>query len=183
MKCETRLRNIVSIAGIVIIIVVAAGCILNGGNSPSTQSPQANTSEKQPSDQIAAERDAYCEIQEFNSTRVRDYTIVPLTDKDLKPYPEFDQYFENENSNAPVWRNDGTRLITYFDCNESTAIRFYSLSRKYEEFPNQPVFEYNGHYYEVSFNSYIWHSRTATPTSVATTGDTSSNQNTGSITR
>jgi hypothetical protein len=167
MKCESRWRNIANVTGILIIVIVAAGCTTNGGNFPSVQLQQTNTGGTQPPDQIPVELDAYCEIQEFNSTRVHDYTIVPLTKEDLKPYPEFAQYFENGENNTQAWRNDGTRSVAYFDCNESAATRFYKLSRKYEEFPNQPVFEFKDHYYEVFFNSYIWHSTTAEPTIAA----------------
>ena len=176
MKCETRWRNIVSVTGILIIVIFAAGCTINGENFPSVQLQQTNTCGTPPPDQIPVEPDAYCEIQEFNSTRVHDYTIVPLTKEDLKPYSEFDQYFENGDNNTQAWRNDGTRSVAYFDCNESAAILFYKLSHKYEEFPNQPVFEFKDHYYEVFFNSYTWHSTTAEPTIVTNASSTGANQ-------
>ncbi len=151
------------ILGVVGILLVA-GCTLNGGTSATLHPAQTNPVGTLTRDQVRAENDANCEIQEFNRTIVRNYTIVPLTEEDLKPYPEFGQYFESTENVTPVWGNDGTRLVVDFDCNESVAIRFYSLSRKYEEFPNQPVFEYHGRYYNVYFNSYIWHSLTEMPT-------------------
>jgi hypothetical protein len=170
------------IVGILILFLLAAGCTMNGGTPLSTHPGQITASETSSQNQTSSELDSYCEIQEFNRTIIYDYTIVPLTEEDLKPYPEFGQNFESGNYNTQAWRNDGTRPVAYFDCNESAATQFYSLSRKYEEFPNQPIFEYNGHYYKVSFNSYIWHSRTAEPTLSPDTSATGTDQNNGSST-
>lgn len=169
------------IGGIIGILLVA-GCTMNGGNPLSVQSGQTNAGGTQSQNQTSSEQDAYCEIQEFNRTIIQDYTLISLTKEDLKPYPEFDQYFESAKNDTEVWRNDETRSVAYFDCNESEAIQFYSLSRKYEEFPNQPIFEYNGHYYKVSFNSYIWHSRTAEPTLFAAMSSSGTDQSNGRTT-
>jgi len=178
----TREKYPAVICQVLVILLLATGCTMNGGTPLSVHSPQTIVSETSSQNQTSSGLDAYCEIQEFNRTIIQDYTKVPLTKEDLKQYPVFDQYFESAKNDTEVWRNDGTRPIAYFDCNESTAIRFFSLSRKYEEFPNQPVFEYNGHYYEVSFNSYIWHSRTAEPTLSPDTSDTGAYQNNRSTT-
>ena len=168
MKQDKKMTKYPEFVLIFMTMILSAGCTMNGGTPLSVHSSQAIVSETSSQNQTSSEPDAYCEIQEFNRTIIQDYTLVPLTEEDLKPYPVFDQYFESAKNDTEVWRNDGTRPIAYFDCNESTAIRFFSLSRKYEEVPNQPIFEYTGHYYKVSFNSYIWHSRTAEPTPSST---------------
>jgi len=147
-----------------IILLLVAGCTINNGDRLSVKTQQSTDVATPRPTQTPSELDAYCEIQEFNLTIVSNYTRVSLTEEDLEPYAEFKRYFENVNNNPRVWGNDGTRSVATFDCNESTAIRFFNLSRKYEEFPNQPVFEYHGHYFKVGFNSYIWHSLTEVPT-------------------
>jgi hypothetical protein len=69
----------------------------------------------------------------------------------------------NDIDNDPRAWNFGTRLVKDFDCNSSRTYQFFNFSRKYEEFPNQPVFEHNGHYYKL-FNEQFHSHSTATPT-------------------
>jgi hypothetical protein len=108
------------------------------------------------------ETDAWCEIQEFNLTVVHNQTIVPVTEEDLKPFPEFGIYLMDLN-NSPPTGNTGTRVFKVIDCNSSRAIQFLTLYRKYEEFPDQPVLEYRGRFYEMGFEYLESHS-TARPT-------------------
>lgn len=164
MKFEGCLKNMMFALSILIILLLVAGCTINNGYSNSVKTQQPTVVATPFPNQVPLENDAYCEIKEFNLTIISNYTRVPLTEEDLAPYPEFKRYIQDVNNNTHLWRNDGTRSVATFDCNESTAIRFFSLSRKYEEFPNQPVFDYHGHYYKIGYNSYIWHSLTEVPT-------------------
>jgi len=118
------------------LLVITGGCIQNNGNAPS-------------SDPGYSTIDAECMIQEFNLTILHNQTIIPLSDDELSHFPEFGQYLHAINNDPTAWRAYGDRLVKIFDCNESRAIQFMALSRKYEEFPNQPVFEHHGHYYHI----------------------------------
>jgi hypothetical protein len=148
MKTRLRLKQIITISGILFLFLFTGGCIQHGGDASS-------------GDRANPEMDAWCEIQEFNLTIKHNQTIVPVTDDDLKSYPEFEKYLRDENNNPPAW-NFGTRLVKDFQCNESRALKFIALSRKFEENPNQPVLEYHGHYYKMWCDSY-W-GTTARPT-------------------
>ena len=81
----------VGICPVLVILLLATGCTTNGGTPLSVHSQQTIVSETLSQNQTSSELDAYCEIQEFNRTSIQDYTLVPLTEEDLKPYPVFDQ--------------------------------------------------------------------------------------------
>jgi hypothetical protein len=140
-----------TLIGLIIILLLVAGCV-SPGAGPSTAS------------QTPPEMDARCEMQELNMTFFHNWTIVPITDEDLRPFPEFAIYLRNEDASSSVLVRS-FRSIKQFSCNESRAIGFIALSRKFEENPNQPVLEYHGRYYQLSSDSYF--GTTARPTIVA----------------
>jgi hypothetical protein len=148
MKFRIPVKILLSPMYLIIILTLIAGCISPGG-VPSTVS------------QMPYEMDARCGMQELNMTFFHNWTIVPITDDDLQPFPEFAGYIQNEDANAPSLVRS-FRSLEDFSCNESRAIRFIALSRKYEETPGPHVLEYHGHYYQLSCNSY-W-GTTARPT-------------------
>lgn len=135
MRCTLRGIFII-IGGLLILLTITGGCTLC----------KENTSGKPTFHEI----DAWCEIQELNLTIVHNRTIIPVTEDDLKPFPEFGIYLE-DNKNMFPSGNSGTRVVRVIDCNSSRADQFLTLYRKYEEFPNQPVLEYHGHYYRLSY--------------------------------
>jgi hypothetical protein len=133
--------------GLLIILILSGGCtFFNGDSSP---------------DRILPAMDAQCEMQEINLTLVHNQTIVPLTEDDIRPFPEFVIYMQNSND-TPSAGNTGWRVVRNFDCNESRARSFLALNRKFEENPDQPVMEYHGHYFRMSYASF-W-GTTARPT-------------------
>jgi hypothetical protein len=129
-------KTVTVICSLLIILSISGGCTLNKENSPANQTTY--------------EIDAWCEIQEFNLTLMHNRTIVPVTEEDLRPFPEFGLPM-TEGDQPPPAGNSGTRVVGVVDCNASRAIQFLTLSRKYEEFPNQPVLEYHGHFYRMSY--------------------------------
>jgi hypothetical protein len=143
-----RFLGILLIIGSILIILALNGGCISSKNSAVEPAPYKT--------------DAWCEIQEFNLTVVHNQTIVPVTEEDLKQFPEFGIYLMDIN-NSPPTGNTGTRVVKVIDCNSSRAIQFLTLYRKYEEFPDQPVLEYRGHFYEMGFEYLESHS-TARPT-------------------
>jgi hypothetical protein len=109
--------------------------------------------------------DAQCGMQELNMTFFYNWTIIPITDEDLRPFPEFAIYLQNEEPNSPVLVRS-FRAVKFFSCNESRAIRFIALSQKFGDNHNPHALEYRGHYYQLSCDSYF--GTTARPTTVAT---------------
>lgn len=125
---------------LMIILFLVAGCISPGAwPSPASQTPY--------------EMDARCGMQELNMTFFHNWTIVPITDEDLRPFPEFAKYLQNEDANSPVLVRS-FRAIKFFSCNESRAVRFIALSQKFGENHNPHALEYRGHYYHLSCDSY-----------------------------
>ncbi|MGB7787208.1 hypothetical protein [Methanoregula sp.] len=153
MKTRPHLKKILVILGSLLILIAFSGCTLNGGNV--SQTARATITQ---SIQNASEIDAWCEIQEFNLTIVQNQTAVPVTDEDISPYPEFAIYLHDVNDDPHAW-SFGTRLVKDFDCNASRTIQFLKLYRKYEEIPNQPVLEYQGHDYKIGFEYFNAHQK------------------------
>ena len=91
MKQDKKMTKYPEFVLIFMTMILSAGCTMNGGTPLSVHSSQAIVSETSSQNQTSSEPDAYCEIQEFNRTIIQDYTLVPLTEEDLKPYPVFDQ--------------------------------------------------------------------------------------------
>jgi hypothetical protein len=136
------------IISLLIILILCGGCTVNKEVAPANQGP--------------FEIDAWCEIQEFNLTLVYNQTIVPVTEEDLKLFPEFGVYMHDGNDSLPAG-NSGTRVVKVINCNATRAMQFLKVYRKFEEFPNQPVLEYRGHYYKVGYE-YLQSHSTARPT-------------------
>ncbi len=148
MQSRLPVKILRSLIYLIVVLSLTAGCILPlGGPSPASQTPP--------------EMDAECEIQELNMTFFHNWTIVPITDDDLRPFPEYATYLRNENATSPILLRN-FRAIKFFSCNESRAIRFIALSQKSGENSNPHALEYHGHYYQLSCNSY-W-GTTARPT-------------------
>jgi hypothetical protein len=152
MKSTSPIKNLMPIICLLCFLILSGGCISKDGSSSVNQS--------------SSEIDSTCEIQQLNLSIVHNQTIVSITKEDLSPFPEFATYMYHGDNNPPA-RNSGMRVVKVIDCNASRAIQFLTLYRKYEEFPNQPVLEYEGRYYKVGFDEYDSHS-TARPTTVAT---------------
>lgn len=141
-------KILISLIFLIIVLSLTAGCILPGeGPSPASQTPP--------------EMDAECSMQELNMTFFQAWTIVPITDEDLRPFPEFAIYIQDEDATSPALVRS-FRPIKLFSCNESRAIRFIALSHKFGDILNPTVLEYHGHYYQLSSNSYF--GTTARPT-------------------
>jgi hypothetical protein len=132
---------------LLIILILSGGCTF--------------FKEESSPDQIPPDMDAQCELQEINLTLVQNQTIVPLTEEDIRPFPEFGIYMQNRNDTLSAG-NPGWRVVKNFECNESRARSFLARNRKFEEDPNQPVMEYHRHYFRMSYASF-W-GTTARPT-------------------
>jgi len=147
MKFTSPVKILMIIMCLLGILILSGGCISKDDPSSVNQS--------------SSEIDSTCEIQQLNLLIVHNQTIVPVTKEDLSLFPEFAIYMFDGDNNPPA-RNSGMRVVKVIDCNASRAIQFLTLYRKYEEFPNQPVLEYEGRYYKVGFDEYDSHS-TARP--------------------
>jgi hypothetical protein len=139
--------KILIISSLLLVLALAGGCTFFTGDGSSNHGPDS--------------MDAQCEMQEINLTIIHNLTIVPVTEEDVRLYPEFGMYMQNKTGILPEGYS-GWRVVRNFDCNESRARNFLTLYRKFEENPNQPVIEYHGRYYRMSYASF-W-GTTARPT-------------------
>lgn len=147
MEFRSPVKILLLMMSLLIILILSGGCsFFKGYSSPY---------------QISPDMDAQCEMQEINLTLVHNQTIVPLTEEDIRQFPEFGKYMQNRNDTLSAG-NPGWLAVRNFNCNESRARSFLVLYRKFEENPNQPVMEYHGHYFKMSYASF-W-GTTARPT-------------------
>jgi len=99
--------------------------------------------------------DTHYLVEEWDLSYVRNMTIVPVTSDDLKNFPDFERSMHGVINGSGTW-GYGTRVIAWFDGNESDLYRFYHIACKNETrnlaecFPNPPIFEYHGQYYMIS---------------------------------
>ena len=99
--------------------------------------------------------DTHYLVEEWNLSYVHNKTIVHTTYDDLKDFPDFERSMHGVINGSGTW-GYGTRVIAWFDGNESDLYRFYHIACKNETrnlaecFPNPPIFEYHGQYYMIS---------------------------------
>jgi len=114
MVFQSEIKKNLIIASIPALLILLAGCILNGGTSSSVTPG-------------SYEIDSRCEIQEYNLSIVHNQTAIPITDEELKLYPEFEMYLNDTDNDPRAW-NFGTRLVKDFDCNSSRTYQFFNFS-------------------------------------------------------
>jgi len=99
--------------------------------------------------------DVHYEIQEWDLSLVHNHnrTIIHVTHDELKEFPDFERALIESTTNVRAW-SYGTRVVKWFDGNDSEYIRFHIVACKnqtlFECYPNPPVYEYNGQYYTIS---------------------------------
>jgi len=103
--------------------------------------------------------DMQFEVQEWNLSLMHNHaiTIVHVTYDELKEFPDFERALNESNTNATAW-SYGTRVVKWFDGNDSEYIRFHHSTCKnktlVECYPNPAIYEYHGQYYSLSFDRY-----------------------------
>ena len=93
---------------------------------------------------------------EYDAARAADTRIVPVTDEDLRNFPEFGQWM-NGTSGTEIWYNGARTAGDFIDCRNRFPA-FWNISCRNISFaectsPSQKsptVFAYQGRYYFVS---------------------------------
>jgi len=96
---------------------------------------------------------AQCEVQEANISLVHNRTLISVTDAELDAFPGLGSTLQNAHGSSGRWVN-GYRGITDFEADIS---RYYDFVHRvckdkktmFDCFPQPPLFEYHGRYYDI----------------------------------
>ena len=156
MKFIRKKVKLIVIISFIVILGVTGGILFSGMfllSGPQQQNPQQ-------------ELLAQCEVQEANISLVHNRTLIPVTDAELDAFPGLGSTLQQAYDSSGSWVN-GYRGITDFEANISHYYDFVhrvcrDKKTMFECFPQPPLFEYRGRYYDIQCLELYYHT-TARP--------------------
>jgi hypothetical protein len=158
MKIPLSKLKFITIISMLVILGIGGSYLIFGFLFQSVEWPAGNLT-RGGDQSLTGEKlnDIQCVVQEWNLSFVHNRTIVHVTYDELKEFPDFESAMQGVNNDPGAW-SYGTRVVKWFDGNDSEYIRFHHTVCKNktmaECFPNPPIFEYHGQYYSISFDRY-----------------------------
>ncbi|MDD1685484.1 hypothetical protein [Methanoregula sp.] len=143
MQKKVLILTIILIS-IIVVLGIAGGFSLYGILFPAKDLPSVHSSS--PGDHLVQGQkiiDTNFEIQEWNLSKVHkmNMTMILLNRDDFADFPEFARSMQGVNNDPAAW-NYGSRVVTWFQGNESDLYRFYDAACKNktraECFPSSP---------------------------------------------
>jgi hypothetical protein len=112
---------------IILCTGILAGFFLLGNSwAPGTPGPATITPVPSGGNEIPAGVAVYCTVMEYDVARAADARVVPVTDDELRDFPEF-QTRMNSSSNTVPWYNGARSTGDFIDCRNQFPA-FWNLS-------------------------------------------------------